>query len=273
MENHWESAFVEANGMRLHYLRTNGTGPAVVLAHGFSDNGRCWRRLVGALESDFDLIMFDARGHGQSDCPETGYSLADQAADIAGLVRALDLEKPALIGHSMGASSVAVLAATYPELPSRIVLEDPAWREPAEGEADDRPRRQEWKKSAMERKAKSLDEIATEGRNESPSWDAIEFEPWAEAKKQLSPNVFTWTAGADLSGWQETAKSISCPTLLVTAEPELGSIVTDTIATEARALCPSIEVAHLAGAGHNIRRERFGEFVDAVKAFLAPLQG
>ena len=267
MEDLWESAFIEANGIRLHYHRTNGDGPVVVLAHGFSDNGRCWRRLAGALEDDFDLIMFDARGHGRSDSPDTGYSLADQAADIAGLVGALDLKAPALMGHSMGASSVAVLAAEYPVIPSRVILEDPPWDERTE--KDDGPKRQEWKKSAMAQKKRGIEEIAAEGKTNSPSWDAVEFDPWAESKKQLSPNVFAWAAGSDLSGWQDTAKKIPCPTLLITEDPDFGAIVTHEIAAEAMTLCSALRVVHLEGAGHNIRRERFDGYVEAVKAFLS----
>ncbi|HWQ14391.1 MAG TPA: alpha/beta hydrolase [Roseiflexaceae bacterium] len=98
----WESGFVEANGLRLHYTRTGGKLPPVVLAHGFSDDGLCWTPVAEALAPDYDVVMVDARGHGRSDAPEQGYSPTDHAADLAGAIRALGLERPAILGHPAG---------------------------------------------------------------------------------------------------------------------------------------------------------------------------
>ena len=105
--SNWSSGDVIANGIKIHYVRTGGTKLPLVLAHGFSDNGLCWTRVAQVLEKDYDVIMADARGHGLSDAPESGYSAEDHAADLAGLIQALHLDKPALMGHSMGAATVA----------------------------------------------------------------------------------------------------------------------------------------------------------------------
>src|SRR5262245_21756317 len=119
----WFSGDVVANGIKIHYHRTGGEKPPVVLCHGLTDNGLCWLRVAQVLEKDYDLIMPDSRGHGLSDVPETGYSVEDRAADLAGLIQALDLDKPALLGHSMGAETSAAVAAYYPGLISRALLE------------------------------------------------------------------------------------------------------------------------------------------------------
>ena len=79
----WTSGDVVANGIKIHYNRTGGDKPPVVLAHGFTDNGLCWTRAAQVLEQDYDVIMYDARGHGFSDAPESGYSTEDHAADLA----------------------------------------------------------------------------------------------------------------------------------------------------------------------------------------------
>ena len=63
----WQAGYVEANGIRLHYTRTGGAGPAVVLAHGVTDDGLCWTPVAEALADAYDLVMVDARGHGRSD--------------------------------------------------------------------------------------------------------------------------------------------------------------------------------------------------------------
>lgn len=124
----WHAAYIEANGLRLYYTRTGGDKPPVVLAHGFSDDGLCWTPVAEELAADYDVIMVDARGHGRSDGPEEGYGSAEQAADLVGVITALGLQRPAILGHSMGAATTLVLAGTYPTLPGAILLEDPpAW--------------------------------------------------------------------------------------------------------------------------------------------------
>ena len=121
----WQSAHIEANGLKLHYTRTGGDKPPVVLAHGFSDAGLCWTPVAEALAADYDIIMVDARGHGLSDAPAQGYGTAEQAGDLAGVITGLALKRPALLGHSMGAATILAMAGLHPELPGAILLEDP----------------------------------------------------------------------------------------------------------------------------------------------------
>src|SRR5947209_17951539 len=86
----WTSGEVQTNGIRMHYYRTGGDGlkPQLVLAHGATDDGLCWTRVAQALETEYDVIMPDARGHGLSDAPAEGYTASDHAADLAGLITA-----------------------------------------------------------------------------------------------------------------------------------------------------------------------------------------
>src|SRR3712207_4913941 len=168
----WQSGFVEANGIRLHYTRTGGTKPPLVLVHGFSDDGLCWTPEAQALEGEYDVIMVDARGHGRSEAPEQGYSPADHAADVAGLIRALNLQRPAVLGHSMGAATTLTLAGTYPDVPGAILLEDPpAWWV---SRPDDRAAfEKRWagvRARFMEQKRKTREELIAEQRAQTPGW-------------------------------------------------------------------------------------------------------
>lgn len=79
--NRWESAICHVNGIPLHYLITGGDKPARVLLHGLAANGACWTGLAHSLESEYDFIMPDARGHGQSGAPEHGYRYEELAND------------------------------------------------------------------------------------------------------------------------------------------------------------------------------------------------
>jgi pimeloyl-ACP methyl ester carboxylesterase len=128
MKQDWQTDYVETNGLRLHYTRTGGDKPPIVLTHGVTDAGPCWMPVAETLAAEYDAIMVDARGHGRSDAPEGGYGPAEQADDLAGVITALALERPAVLGHSMGAATALVLAGVCSDLPGAILLEDPpAW--------------------------------------------------------------------------------------------------------------------------------------------------
>lgn len=270
----WFSGDVSSHGIRLHYTRTGGDKPPLILSHGATDNGLCWTRVARALEADYDLIMPDARGHGRSDAPASGYTSADHAADLAGLIRALGLQRPALAGHSMGAATTLRLIADAPELATCAVLEDPPlWLTPPAAPAPGQPNpREAIRRTVLEAQASGdLDSTIRRGREASPRWAEDEWQPWAEAKLQVS-RAFLDTLGSGRAipqDWRELLARVRCPLLLVTSDPELGGIVTPEAAQEAQRILPGLELVRLGGAGHNIRREQFDGFVAAVRGFLA----
>ena len=260
----WTSNKVKANGITLHYQRTGGAKPPVVLCHGFSDCHVAWTRTAQALADAFDLIMVDARGHGYSDKPDSGYSAVDHAADIAELIAALDLGQPALIGHSMGASTVAQLAAEYPHLSRRIILEDPPWRDAAETASNRGSQLQEL--VAMYQRM-TREQIVEYGRGNNPTWDDEELWLWSLGKTLVSSNVVKDTSRL-LTQWRAVVPRITCPTFLVTANPVRGGIVPPATAAEITGNQANIQVAYLDGAGHNIRRDQFAAYIAAVRPFL-----
>ena len=100
-----------SSGITLHYQRV-GTGPDVVMVHGITGNLAVWHlHLVPALAEEHRLLTYDLRGHGYSDTPPTGYSPDDMADDLLGLLDALELERPVVVGHSYGADVALYLAA------------------------------------------------------------------------------------------------------------------------------------------------------------------
>lgn len=270
---HWTQGDVVVNGINIHYTRTgNGDQPPLVLAHGFTDNGLCWTPVAEAMEAEYDIIMYDARGHGLSDAPEEDlYRKEHQAEDLAGLVEALRLHKPALMGHSMGAATIATAAAIYPDLPSCIVLEDPPWWGGNGRVLPPVEEQQAWVEKArfqtVEGKSKSRDYHIARSREEFPNWPEAERGPWADAKLQLSPNVFHVRTVPD-TDWREIVARIHVPILLITGAPALGGIVTAEAAAEAASLWQRGEVAHVPGTGHSVRRENFAEYVQVVRSFL-----
>ena len=246
------------DGVRLHYYR-RGKGSPVILAHGATDNGKCWGRVAEALEGEFELIAYDARFHGLSDAPADGkFGGGD---DLVAFVEALGIERPALLGHSMGAMTVAQASASKPELFRCAVLEDPPWwNEPPKG---GRPQ-------AMDYSTMSVEQIAEEGRKVTTGWDDSEFPAWAESKKQFRPPT-DWMAGFGrrLGQWREVVAEMRLPALLVCGDrAEGGAIVTSAVAAEACSLAPDMRTLTLGGAGHNVRREAFSEYLSVVREFL-----
>jgi N-formylmaleamate deformylase len=275
MRHDWKTGYVEANGLRLHFTRTGGDKPPIVLAHGVTDAGPCWTPVAEALAAEYDVIMVDARGHGHSDAPERGYGPADQAADLAGVVTALGLEHPAILGHSMGAATALVLAGTYPDLPGAILLEDPpAWWTGWTATAEATERLAGMRKRFIGLKQKTREELLADQRAEQPGWSDAELDPWADAKQRFSPNVLSVLDEDNAAGidWPVILSRITCPALLITADPALGAIVTAESAAILQALVPHLEIAHVPGAGHNIRRDQFGRYRELVRGFLIAQQ-
>ncbi len=250
----WQSGFIQTNGIRLHYARTGSDQPPVVLAHGFSDDGLCWTPVARALEMDYDVVMVDARYHGRSDAPKQDCDSSVMAEDLAGAITGLRLPSPIILGHSMGAVTILLLAARYPELPGAIALEDPPARwAPAESRdsSDWLAHNRAWI-AGLKRQSPAA--IIAAQHAEKPDWSAAELAPWADSKLRFRPSYFDHV-GAPALDWRALLPRINCPVLLVTGDPERGSIVTAPQAAELKGLVPQLCVAHIPGAGHNIRRE------------------
>ncbi len=266
----WTEGSVQTNGINLHYWRTGGTKPPVVLAHGITDNGLCWSRLARALEGEFDLIMVDARGHGLSDKPAHGYAPADHAADLAGLIEALGLQKPGAIGHSMGGGAVGLLAMAYPDHVGAVVLEDPAWgyREAQTDTEESRQQAQdEWKNTILTRQQKTIDQVRAQGHIDNPQWAEEDFEPWGIAKFQVVPQVAEFVT-ADRMTWRQDLDKLTAPLLLVYPADGRGGIITPAMAAEVMALNPRVQSVQIPNAGHNIRRDNFAGYLAPVQGFL-----
>lgn len=273
----WTHNDIEINGHAIHYYRT-GLGqegkPSLVLLHGFSDNGLCWLPVARDLQEEWDVILPDAHAHGLSARLQPGERL-DMVADVVGLIQALELDRPVVGGHSMGANIAAQVEAHYPGLARALILEDPPWFEPqaapSTGEQEpQKPPMNAFAEWLMGLAGKTVEEVMEKGRADNPTWPEIEMRPWAESKLQFDTGFFL--ARGDWPEWTDIARSIHCPALLITADPEKGAIVTPQTASQAAGLSRSIQVIQIPGAGHNIRRENYTTYMEAVKGFLRTLQ-
>nr|WP_292764182.1 alpha/beta hydrolase [Mesorhizobium sp.] len=113
--------FIDIGGMQVAHVNVEGTEPALVLVHGFTDSSRSFSLLAPHLAGR-RLVIPDLRGHGDTVVASERFGLADFADDIAALVRGLDLERPVLIGHSLGAMVAIETAARHPQLVGGLCL-------------------------------------------------------------------------------------------------------------------------------------------------------
>ncbi|MBX6313960.1 MAG: alpha/beta hydrolase [Isosphaeraceae bacterium] len=117
---------IAVNGLQLH-IQQAGEGPDVVLIHGVTGDLSIWFlcRAMQELSAAYRVTAFDLRGHGYSDVPPEGYTSADHAADVLGLMDAIGAPRARLVGHSFGAVIAAHVAALAPERVEALVLSDP----------------------------------------------------------------------------------------------------------------------------------------------------
>ena len=116
VEGPWRHRFVAANGARFHVAEA-GSGPLVLLLHGFPEFWWAWRaQLVALAEAGYHAVAMDLRGYGASDKPPRGYDTPTSASDVAGVVRALGAQQATIVGHDWG----AFIAWSMPTLQPRV---------------------------------------------------------------------------------------------------------------------------------------------------------
>ena len=128
--------FLIADDVTLRWIQWGEHGQPIVCVHGITANAFFFQSLADGLSADYQVFAYDLRGRGDSDKPEDGYSVPIHAADLAALIDELRLERPIIIGHSLGALIALYFAAHYPDKLSKLVLLDAGtplpWGTPAE---------------------------------------------------------------------------------------------------------------------------------------------
>ncbi|MGF6178522.1 alpha/beta fold hydrolase [Ensifer sp. 4252] len=114
---------IATNGTTLH-VRVGGSGPTVVLLHGYGETGDMWAPLAAELVRNHRVIVPDLRGMGLSEKPETGYDKKTEAQDIAGVLDALKADKVDVVAHDIGNMVGYAFAAQYPARTTKLVLMD-----------------------------------------------------------------------------------------------------------------------------------------------------
>ncbi len=123
--NGFESNFVKVNGTSLHYVR-GGTGPAVILIHGFPEDWYEFHKVMPQLAKRFTVVAVDLRGVGRSAVTPGGYDSANLAEDIHQLAEQLHLQHVYVVGHDIGGMVAYAFARRYPETARGVMILDVA---------------------------------------------------------------------------------------------------------------------------------------------------
>lgn len=268
------SGFVDIYGVKLHYYRTGGSKPPLVLVHGVTDDGLCWLPVAEVFAPSYDVIMVDTRGHGKSDAPDSGYTLKTLALELAGLIQELHLQKPLIMGHSMGAITVLVLAGLFPDLPRAVILEDPPAFWMPEIEKGQPSEHANYLAAWIEsNKRKTHDDLLAEVHANNPQWQEAEIEPWINSKHRYSTKISALIQSENVRNLDFPAilNNITCPTLLFSADMQRGAASKPEDIAALQKMVRPLQVVHFVGAGHNIRRDQFDQYIQTTRHFFDSL--
>lgn len=278
LPSHWSEGTVLANGIHHHYYRTGGDKPPLVLLHGFLDGALSWFRAARVLEQDYDVIMVDARGHGLSDSIATGFSQELLTGDAAGVIHALNLGAPHLIGHSQGGLTAIMVAATYPDLVRSFIVE--GWGDTTSTQFTQTEGYRSWldayvswleqlkSQTHEERKVSALAQLPPG----VPVLPEDEYVPWVENCARLDLELVR--RGATM--WSEVEmrqreavealQRIACPALIMKSAffPMPGTPSVEEEASDRS----NITIVRFEHTGHLIHREQFDLFINVVKGFF-----
>ncbi len=258
----WIKRTCEANGIDVHYIRTGGDKPPVVLLHGLMLNGACWTPLARALEKDYDVVMPDARGHGYSSAPDQGYCYDHLAADVVSFIEALELVTPVLLGHSMGGMTAAAVASRNLKRLRGLILADPTFLTPQrQREVHESDVACQHRRILNQPREDYMAEIQV--RHSHRPREIIEL--FTEARYQTSIHAFEILTPPN-PDYVQLISTLDVPTLLVLGD--VGSVVTIDVAAEIAQLNQHVETVQIANAGHAIPYDQPERFSTVVQRFL-----
>jgi N-formylmaleamate deformylase len=254
-----------ANGIEIHFLRTGGEKPSLIALHGLIASGACLLPLSYPLEGDFDVILPDARGHGRSSAPRSGYSYANLAADIIVLIEKQELKSPVLLGHSMGGLTAVVAASQLGSALSALVLIDPTFIS------------LEWQREVYEsnlavehRQLLELTraDLLAQARKRNPYRSMELIENLVEARLNTSVSAFEVLRPPN-PDFRALVQHIGVPILLVTAE---RGVVSYQIAEELQRLNPLVRVEQISDVGHGLPYDAPNRLGEVIMSFLQAIR-
>jgi len=248
---------LQRNGVAIRY-EDHGRGPVILLSHGYSATSQMWAGQVDEFQSDYRVITWDLRGHGQSDSPEelAHYSRTAAVGDMRAILDACRIERAVIGGLSLGGYLSLAFHVAHPERVRALMLFDtgPGYKNPKA--------RDDWNRGA-ERMARQFE---TRGLSGLAGGAEVRISTHRSAEG-LARAALGTLAQFD-SQIAESLPGIRVPTLVLAGERDEPFLAaTDYMAAK----IPNATKVLIAGAGHAANIEQPQAFNRAVRSFLSTL--
>jgi pimeloyl-ACP methyl ester carboxylesterase len=254
-----------------HHGRAQGQAPTMLFLHGLTDSGLGWPEAARHWDERFAIVSYDARGHGRS--PRFTAEQLDRHPGelmVEDAVRLLEqLDRPVVVGHSLGGAVALCAGVRRPELVRALVLEDPAPLGP--GEPVDSGRGAEFLADVRESRAAADDDALLRLRREKhPGWPEAELLPTGHAERDVDVDFLAAGEYKPVSPWPELVAAVTVPTLVVSGD-RWDELCVDGPMERGieEAGNGNVTLVRLPGAGHCVRRDRPAEFYRTVDGWLA----
>jgi pimeloyl-ACP methyl ester carboxylesterase len=250
---------IDRDGVKIHY-EVHGSGPALLLTHGYSSTSAMWKGQIEALSKHHRLVVWDMRGHGQSDYPDdpAAYSEALTVADVAALLDAIGAETAIVGGLSLGGYMSLAFYRAHPDRVRALLIIDtgPGFKK------DDA--RAAWNKRAHETgdrfEREGLAALQSGSRRERSTVSHRDATGLARAARGMLAQRDARVI--------ESLPDIKVPSLVVVgAEDAPFLAASDYMAAK----IPGAKKAVIAAAGHAVNIDQPQAFIDAVLPFLESL--
>jgi pimeloyl-ACP methyl ester carboxylesterase len=227
-------------GISLFYTEAGQGSPSVVLLHPYGGDNTYMSPQFEHFRQAHRVIAPDLRGHGQSDKPHAGYTIATFADDVAWLCNQLDVRRCVVVGHSMGGMVALQLAAAYPELPSTVVILDSPVVTPTGLMDGFRPLLDGLRTAAYQEATKQFYTYVS-GFDDRPERKARIVEGMASNAQHVLVASMEGVLAADTDA---AAAACKIPVLYVSSGPWYTDVV------RFKQLCPQLVTGQTVGSGH-----------------------
>jgi pimeloyl-ACP methyl ester carboxylesterase len=249
----------DLDGLRLYYERSGSGAPELLFVPGWCCDHTAFQPQFDHFAGTHAVTALDLRGVGQSDGPEDGYSIPELADDVAAFCDVVGIEKPVVVGHSLGGMIAVDLGARYPSLPGALVLVDP-------GPIDPLPETVEFFRGFAEQlEGPEGEEVRRAYVHDMGSRDE-ELACWIVGHMCVPPQVVAAAVIRGVSEWsgRDLLPRCTTPVLLLRAEIREDSDVIRLLSIK-----PDLEVGITLGAGHFHQLEVPEQVNVMIERFLA----
>ena len=256
-------SYVNSGNIKLYY-EDEGEGPALLLLHGWGTSGRVWQGQLPDLIEDHRVVTLDWRGCGRSDRPAAGNTIAGAVADLAGVIAELELDRPVVVGSSIGGVFATELALRRPELVAGVVVVDGPGYWPSTGMLD----------KVNQVRAQLRSDRAGILSGWVPNWYAPGTTPalidWT-IRQILDSGVYIDALISEAATYDPRPRLPGLTVPIAYLHGELDAEIPLEVPRTCAALTPGARVHVLAGCGHMAQQEAPAEFTAVLRDVVAGL--